>query len=143
MGYFILKNQGSIGNREKPGRVFPGRKMAGHQGFENVTVSNLLIYRTDIQKSLIFVKGAIPGPVGSVVKMRDALRKRNIQFSKLPFPTFIFEEGVNYPDIESAQDTKDLNEVYQHDNDEVLGVSDEEEEGDDVGDEDDESGEVK
>jgi len=59
---------GSIGQRQTPGRVFPGKKMAGHMGAENQTVMNLEVVKIDAERHLIAVRGAVPGaPGGNVV----------------------------------------------------------------------------
>lgn len=65
---------GSMGAATSPGRVFKGKKMAGKTGNENVTVQNLEIVRTDAQRNLILVKGAIPGPRGSLVCIKDTVK---------------------------------------------------------------------
>jgi large subunit ribosomal protein L3 len=65
---------GSMGAATSPGRVFKGKKMAGHMGNENVTVQNLEIVRTDAEKNLILVKGALPGPKGSLVFISDSVK---------------------------------------------------------------------
>jgi large subunit ribosomal protein L3 len=66
---------GSIGQNQSPGRVFKGKRMAGHLGDENVTVQNLKICRIDRDKSLILIKGAIPGPKGCDVVIKPAVKK--------------------------------------------------------------------
>ena len=59
---------GSIGQRQTPGRAFPGKKMAGHMGAENQTVMNLEVVKIDAERHLIAVRGAVPGaPGGNVV----------------------------------------------------------------------------
>jgi large subunit ribosomal protein L3 len=65
---------GSTGQRQDPGRTFPGKKMAGHLGQETVTTLNLTIWRVDAERGLILVKGAVPGTEGSFVKIRDAVK---------------------------------------------------------------------
>ncbi len=65
---------GSTGNRQDPGRTFPGKKMAGHLGQETVTTQNLTIWKIDADRGLILVKGAVPGSEGSYVKIRDAVK---------------------------------------------------------------------
>jgi large subunit ribosomal protein L3 len=65
---------GSTGNRQDPGRTFPGKKMAGHLGQETVTTLNLTVWRVDAERGLILVKGAVPGSEGSFVKIRDAVK---------------------------------------------------------------------
>ena len=58
---------GSIGQNQTPGRVFKGKKMAGHLGAERVTVQNLEVVRVDAEKNLLLVKGAVPGATGGDV----------------------------------------------------------------------------
>ena len=66
---------GSIGQNQTPGRVFKGKKMSGHMGAENVTVQNLKISAIHKDKSLILIKGAIPGPKGGKVVIKAAVKK--------------------------------------------------------------------
>jgi large subunit ribosomal protein L3 len=66
---------GSIGQNQTPGRVFKGKKMAGHMGAEQVTVQNLKISAIHKDKSLILIKGAIPGPKGGKVVIKAAVKK--------------------------------------------------------------------
>ena len=66
---------GSIGNRTTPGRVFRGKRMAGRMGVDRVTTQNLLIHSVDAENSLLLIKGAIPGPPGSIVFVRSAAKK--------------------------------------------------------------------
>jgi len=68
------RSHGSTGNRQDPGRTFPGKKMAGHLGQETVTTLNLTIWRVDVERGLILVKGAVPGTEGGFVKVRDAVK---------------------------------------------------------------------
>ena len=65
---------GSMGAATSPGRVFKGKKMAGHMGHVNVTVQNLEIVRADAEKNLILVKGALPGPKGSLVCIKESVK---------------------------------------------------------------------
>jgi large subunit ribosomal protein L3 len=65
---------GSIGQRQTPGRVFPGKKMSGHLGAERVTTQNLEVVRVDVEKNLLLVKGAVPGSAGGDVIVRPAAR---------------------------------------------------------------------
>ena len=67
---------GSIGQCQSPGRVFKGKKMAGHMGAERVTVQNLEIVRVDVERNLLLVKGAIPGAPGGDVIVRPAVKAR-------------------------------------------------------------------
>jgi len=68
---------GSTGNSQDPGRVFKGKKMAGHLGARKVTKQNLKIMDIDLDNKLIFIKGSIPGPRNSIVLIRDAVKKSN------------------------------------------------------------------
>jgi large subunit ribosomal protein L3 len=67
---------GSIGQCQTPGRVFKGKKMAGHMGAERVTVQNLEVVRIDVERNLLLVKGAIPGAPGGDVFVRPAVKAR-------------------------------------------------------------------
>jgi large subunit ribosomal protein L3 len=68
------RSHGSTGNRQDPGRTFPGKKMAGHYGQETVTTLNVTVWRVDAERGLILVKGAVPGTEGTFVKIRDAVK---------------------------------------------------------------------
>ncbi len=68
------RSHGSTGQCQDPGRVFKGKKMAGHMGDTNVTVQNLEIYKIDSENSLIYIRGAIPGKKGVVVRLTDAVK---------------------------------------------------------------------
>ncbi len=65
---------GSIGQCQTPGRVFKGKKMAGHMGDEQVTVQNLEIVRVDAERKLLLIKGAVPGATGSNVIVKPAVK---------------------------------------------------------------------
>jgi large subunit ribosomal protein L3 len=68
------RSHGSTGQRQDPGRTFPGKKMAGHLGQETVTTLNLTIWKVDVERGLLLVKGAVPGTEGTYVKVRDAIK---------------------------------------------------------------------
>ncbi len=78
------RSHGSTGNRQDPGRVFKGKKMAGHMGDRQRTQQNLEIVRTDADRGLLFVKGSVPGSKNGWLLVRDAV--------KIPLP-----EGVPFP----------------------------------------------
>ena len=78
------RSHGSTGQRQDPGRVFKGKKMAGHLGDEQVTTQNLKVVSTDAERGLILVKGSVPGAEGAWVLVKDAVKR------KLP-------EGVPFP----------------------------------------------
>jgi len=65
---------GSIGQNQTPGRVFKGKKMAGHMGDERVTTQNLEVVRVDAERHLLLVKGAIPGAAGGAVTVRPSVK---------------------------------------------------------------------
>ncbi|MBO6604109.1 MULTISPECIES: 50S ribosomal protein L3 [Rhodophyticola] len=72
------RSHGSTGQCQDPGRVFKGKKMAGHMGAAKVTTQNLQVVRTDADRGLIMIKGAVPGSKGGWVTIKDAVKK--------PFP---------------------------------------------------------
>ena len=65
---------GSIGQCQTPGRVFKGKKMAGHMGAERVTTQNLEIVRVDAERNLLLIKGAVPGATGANVIVKPAIK---------------------------------------------------------------------
>jgi len=65
---------GSTGQRQDPGKVFKNKKMAGHMGQDAVTTLNLTVFRVDVERGLILLKGAVPGTEGGWVKIRDAVK---------------------------------------------------------------------
>jgi large subunit ribosomal protein L3 len=69
------RSHGSTGNRQDPGKTFAGKKMAGHYGDERITTQNLQIVRTDVERGLILIRGAVPGAKGGWVMLRDAVKK--------------------------------------------------------------------
>lgn len=68
------RSAGSIGQNQSPGRVFKGKKMAGHMGAAQVTVQNLEVVRVDVERNLLLVKGAVPGAPGGNVIIRPAVK---------------------------------------------------------------------
>ena len=72
------RSHGSTGQCQDPGKVFKGKKMAGHMGAARVTTQNLQVVRTDAERGLIMIKGAVPGSKGGWVTIKDAVKK--------PFP---------------------------------------------------------
>lgn len=74
-GSMFHRAPGSIGASSFPSRVFPGMRMAGHMGHEQVTVRNLEIVEVDLEDNILVIKGAVPGPNGSYVTVRRAKRQ--------------------------------------------------------------------
>ena len=68
------RKAGSIGGASTPSRVFRGMKMAGRMGFDRQTTQNLTVHAVDAQRGLLLVKGAVPGPKGGVVLVRNAAK---------------------------------------------------------------------
>jgi large subunit ribosomal protein L3 len=67
---------GSIGQRQTPGRVFKGKKMAGHMGAERVTVQTLEVVRVDVERNLLLIRGAVPGAPGGELVVRPAVKAK-------------------------------------------------------------------
>ena len=70
----VHRHGGSLGACSSPSRVFKGKKMAGHLGHERVTIQNLNVVKVDAEKNIIAVKGAVPGPKGSIVVLFDSVK---------------------------------------------------------------------
>ncbi|MEO1492494.1 MAG: 50S ribosomal protein L3 [Pseudomonadota bacterium] len=81
------RSHGSTGQCQDPGRVFKGKKMAGHMGAARVTVQNLEVVKTDADRGLIMIKGAVPGSKGGWVTVRDAVKTKAPE--GLPMPAAI------------------------------------------------------
>jgi len=71
------RSSGSVGGSQDPGRIYPGKKMAGHLGNERITTQNLPVVRVDSNLDLIFVSGCVPGVDDAHVLVRDAKKKMN------------------------------------------------------------------
>lgn len=70
------RSHGSTGQRQDPGKVFKNKKMAGHMGQTRVTTQNLEVVRTDADKGLILIRGAVPGSKGGWILIRDAVKAK-------------------------------------------------------------------
>ncbi len=68
------RSHGSTGQRQDPGKVFKNKKMAGHMGDKRITTQNLTVVRTDAERNLVMIKGAVPGSAGRWVEIRDAVK---------------------------------------------------------------------
>jgi large subunit ribosomal protein L3 len=69
------RSHGSTGGRQDPGKTFKNKKMAGHMGADRVTTLNLKVVKTDVERGLILVEGAVPGVAGGYIFVRDAVKK--------------------------------------------------------------------
>lgn len=75
-GSMYHRRPGSLGANTDPGRVFKGKILPGHMGCEKVTVVNLEVVKVDTDKNLLYVKGAVPGPKGSLLCIRDSIKNK-------------------------------------------------------------------
>lgn len=92
------RSHGSTGGRQDPGKTFKNKKMAGHLGVEKVTIQNLRIVNTDVEKGIILVEGAVPGHAGSWVTIRDAVKR--LLPSSAPLPgAFVLNSIVSAEEI--------------------------------------------
>ena len=84
------RSHGSTGQCQDPGKVFKGKKMAGHMGDSRVTIQNLEVVKTDTARGLLMVKGAVPGAKGGWILLRDAVKRPLPE--GLPYPAGLVEE---------------------------------------------------
>jgi large subunit ribosomal protein L3 len=85
------RSHGSTGNRQDPGRVFKGKKMAGHMGARQVTLQNLEVFGVDPDRGLILLKGGVPGPKGGYLRITDAVKSALPK--QAPFPAAVVHRG--------------------------------------------------
>ena len=100
------RSHGSTGQCQDPGKVFKGKKMAGHMGDVRVTTQNLEIVRVDVARGLILVKGAVPGSKGSWILIKDAVKKARPEDA--PMPGAFVAPGA---EIEAEEPESTLSEV--------------------------------
>ncbi len=79
----VHRSVGSMGANTDPSRVLPGKKMAGHLGAEQVTVQNLEIVKVDAEANMIAIRGAIPGPKGGVVCIKNTVKNNRTKNTQL------------------------------------------------------------
>lgn len=89
------RSHGSTGQRQDPGKVFKGKKMAGHMGDRQRTQQNLEIVSTDVERGLIFVRGSVPGSKGGWLLIRDAVKIKHS--ADLPYPASLKTSAANDP----------------------------------------------
>ena len=75
----VHRHAGSMGSSTDPSRIFPGKKQAGHMGVDQVTVQNLDIVKVDAELNLIAIRGAVPGPKGSIVYIKDTVKTQPVK----------------------------------------------------------------
>ena len=92
------RSHGSTGQRQDPGKVFKGKKMAGHMGDRRVTTQNLRVVKTDVERGLIMVEGAVPGAKGGWIQIKDAVKK--------PAPKGVVTPGSFKPAAAAAGESK-------------------------------------
>ena len=74
-GSMYHRRPGSMGSTSTPGRVFKGKKLPGHMGVQTITIQNLDVIRVDLDKNVILVKGSVPGAKGSILKIRETVKR--------------------------------------------------------------------
>ena len=75
----VHRHAGSMGSSADPSRIMPGKKQAGHMGVEQVTVQNLDIVKVDAELNMIAIRGAVPGPKGSIVYIKDTAKVQPVK----------------------------------------------------------------
>ena len=75
----VHRHAGSMGPSASPGRILPGKKQAGHMGAEQVTVQNLDIVKVDAELNMIAIRGAVPGPKGSIVYIKNTAKAQPVK----------------------------------------------------------------
>ena len=75
----VHRHAGSMGSSTDPSRIFPGKKQAGHMGVDQVTVQNLDIVNVDAELNLIAIRGAVPGPKGSIVYIKNSVKTQPVK----------------------------------------------------------------
>ena len=97
------RSHGSTGQCQDPGKVFKGKKMAGHMGARTRTQQNLEVIQIDTDRGLVFVKGSVPGHKGGWLLVKDAVKKKHAD--DLPFPAAVRGANENAPaaEAESAE----------------------------------------
>ena len=81
------RSPGSIGQRQTPGRVFPGKRMSGHMGVQRRTIENLQVVRVDVERNLLLIRGAVPGAPGGQVIVRPSVKAAAQAKRKFVAPT--------------------------------------------------------
>ena len=98
------RSHGSTGQRQDPGKVFKGKKMAGHMGDVRVTTQNLQVVRTDADQGIILVRGAVPGAKGGWILVRDAVKRALPDGVPVPAAIRAKADGGSAPAAEAPQE---------------------------------------
>ncbi len=96
------RSHGSTGQCQDPGRVFKGKKMAGHMGARQVTTQNIEVVSVDSERGLIFLRGAVPGAKKGLVLVRDAKKRALPQ--EVPLPAGLKKTGSAKPEADKAEE---------------------------------------
>ena len=75
----VHRHAGSMGSSTDPSRIFPGKRQAGHMGVDQVTVQNLDVVKVDAEMNLIAIRGAVPGPKGSIVYIKNTVKTQPVK----------------------------------------------------------------
>ncbi len=75
----VHRHAGSMGSSTDPSRIMPGKKQAGHMGVEQVTVQNLDVVKVDAELNLIAIRGAVPGPKGGIIYIKDTVKTQPVK----------------------------------------------------------------
>lgn len=98
------RSHGSTGHCQDPGKVFKGKKMAGHMGDAQITTQNLEVVAVDEGRDLVMIKGAVPGSKGGWVVVKDAVKKKAPE--GLPFPAAVKVAAVNDVQADAPAETQ-------------------------------------
>jgi len=99
------RSHGSTGNSQDPGRVWKGKKMAGQMGNKKITIQSLEVVSIDEERSLILVKGGVPGSIGGWVEITDA-KKKSLP-ANVPYPAGIIDNSKNNQEENLDKEHKD------------------------------------
>jgi large subunit ribosomal protein L3 len=97
------RSHGSTGNRQDPGRVFKGKRMAGHMGQVRATIQNLQVVSTEADTGMIVIKGAVPGAPGTWVRITDAVKTSKKKLPEAPFPAGVKDAKGTKADAPAAE----------------------------------------
>tara|TARA_B100001142_G_scaffold190098_1_gene189270 strand:- start:432 stop:1238 length:807 start_codon:yes stop_codon:yes gene_type:complete len=105
------RSHGSTGNSQDPGKVFKGKKMAGHMGDVRVTTQNLEVVQTDLSRGVILIKGAVPGPKGGMVLVSDA--RKSPMPKEAPFPASLKKAAIDINEEKISASADEVDEMSE------------------------------